>query len=186
MEHKGRDILKSSFKIYFTKHTFILLCVLRISRWGGHLVCDYWDGMNFWFEIPTAVVMKSSSIFCYTTPCSPLEINDVSETYFASIFKQSREEYKRSIKQSSTTLFTLISSLVYSSTLMMVVACFSETPVDFQQATRLYIPEDRYLHGTTDFQIMSRCWINSREIGRLPWIVEGDSTGLCQSIVSEI
>jgi hypothetical protein len=43
------------------------------------------------------------------------------------------------------TCFTLVSCLAYSSTLKMEVTCFSETSVDFQRTTQLYIPENRIL-----------------------------------------
>jgi hypothetical protein len=41
------------------------------------------------------------------------------------------------------TYFTLVSRLAYSSTLKMEATCSSVTSVDFQRATRRYIPEDR-------------------------------------------
>jgi hypothetical protein len=42
--------------------------------------------------------------------------------------------------------FTLVSRLIYSSTLMMEVKCSSEMSSDFQRTTRRYIPWDRTLH----------------------------------------
>jgi hypothetical protein len=42
----------------------------------------------------------------------------------------------------------LVSWLAYSSTLKKEATCFSEMSVDFQRATRYYIPEDRTLHVT--------------------------------------
>jgi hypothetical protein len=45
----------------------------------------------------------------------------------------------------------LVSCLAYTSTLKMEAICSSETSVDFQRATRRYIPEDRTLPGHTSF-----------------------------------
>jgi hypothetical protein len=42
--------------------------------------------------------------------------------------------------------FVLVSYSAYSSTLKMEAICSSETSVDFQRATRRYIPEDSTLH----------------------------------------
>jgi hypothetical protein len=44
-------------------------------------------------------------------------------------------------------LFMLDSFLAYSTNLMMVATCSSETSVDFQRTTRRYSPEDRILHN---------------------------------------
>jgi hypothetical protein len=40
-----------------------------------------------------------------------------------------------------------LSCMTYSSTLKMEAICSSEMSVDFQRATRRYIPEDRNLHN---------------------------------------
>jgi hypothetical protein len=57
---------------------------------------------------------------------------------------------RRTINSSSLvhTCFTLSFFLTYSSTLKMEVICFSETSVDYQRTTLLYVPKDRILINT--------------------------------------
>jgi hypothetical protein len=47
------------------------------------------------------------------------------------------------------TLFTLVSCVTYSSTLKAEAICSSETSINFQRSTRLYIPEDRTLQRSS-------------------------------------
>jgi hypothetical protein len=63
--------------------------------------------------------LTQSSIFWYITPFSLLKVNR---------------------------LFTLVSSLPYSSTQKMEAICSSDTSVGFQRTTQRYIPKDRILH----------------------------------------
>jgi hypothetical protein len=87
------------------------------------------------FEVLTAVVMKSS-IFWDIMPCSPLEIS----RRFGGIYRlhlQGRiinraRNQRESRWHSLPPAFTLVSCSAYS----------SEMPVDFQQTTRRFIPED--------------------------------------------
>jgi hypothetical protein len=58
------------------------------------------------------------------------------------------KQYEAGIKQK------LGSSLIYSSSLQMEVACSFETSVDFQQTTRRYIPEDARLRKSNLFNPM--------------------------------
>jgi hypothetical protein len=43
----------------------------------------------------------------------------------------------------------LISCLAYSSTLKMEAACYSETSINFYQASRCYVPEERTIRTRT-------------------------------------
>jgi hypothetical protein len=68
-------------------------------------------------------------IFWDITPCSPLRVNRLFGGTCHLI----------------DTCFALVSCLAYSSTLNMEAICSSETSLDFQWTTQLYIPEDRTL-----------------------------------------
>jgi hypothetical protein len=74
------------------------------------------------FEVLTPMVMQSS-ILWDITPCSLLKVNRLPP------------------------VFTLVSSLAYSSILKTKATCSSETLVDFQLTTRRYIPEDTTLQA---------------------------------------
>jgi hypothetical protein len=59
------------------------------------------------------------------------------------------------------TCFTLVSCLVYSSSVKMEAKCSSETSVDFQGTTRRYIPEDDTLHNHRCENLRSYIFISS-------------------------
>jgi hypothetical protein len=73
------------------------------------------------------------------------------------------------------TWFTLVSCLIYSSTLMMEGKCSSETSVDFQWTTQHYIPEDRTLQNHCCENLKS--YINNHYFQDSPY-----STELAQSV----
>jgi hypothetical protein len=77
------------------------------------------------FEVLTALVMKSSSLWDIT-PCSPLEVN---------------------WRFGGTELCLLpVSCWFLASLIPRPSSCSSETLVDFQRTTRRYIPEYRIVH----------------------------------------
>jgi hypothetical protein len=47
-----------------------------------------------------------------------------------------------------------VSCLTYSSALKLEATCYTETSVDFQRATRCFIPEDRTLHPDGDLYLV--------------------------------
>jgi hypothetical protein len=89
--------------------------------------------LNVGFEVLTAVVMKCT-IFWYIAPCSPLKVNRR--------FRGTCLLHLLCLPHA----FTLVSYSAYSSALKMEAMCSSETPVDFQRTTQLYIPEDSTFH----------------------------------------
>jgi hypothetical protein len=77
------------------------------------------------FKVLTAVVMKSS-IFCDTTPCSPLIVNILFRRHMSPPSSGSRT------KLCLPPTFTLVSFAAYSSTLRMEEICSFESSVNFQ------------------------------------------------------
>jgi hypothetical protein len=94
------------------------------------------------FEFRTTVV-TNSSLFWGITPCSPFKANRrLGGTYRLGVqgrrIIQARNQHEAGSKQRSYTSY---------STLNMEAKYSSETSVDFQRTTCLYIPEDRTLHN---------------------------------------
>jgi hypothetical protein len=91
-------------------------------------------------------VVVKRSIFWDIIPGSPLKVNRrFGGTYRLHLQQETimKQEVRRAML---ATCFTLVSYLLYSSTLTMEVTCSSETSVEFQQTTQRYSPEDRTLH----------------------------------------
>jgi hypothetical protein len=76
--------------------------------------------------------VSSSGIQQRHTAC--LKLTNVSEEYFASVFRVEEHELL-------TARFLLVSCLAYSSTLKMEATCSFEMSVDFQRITWRYFPE---------------------------------------------
>jgi hypothetical protein len=86
-------------------------------------------------DVPIAVVMLSS-IFWNVTPCRPLKVNGRFERVMSPLGGW-QEKFSLSLA------FTLVSCLAYFWTLKLEATCFFETPFNFRQTTRIFIPEDR-------------------------------------------
>jgi hypothetical protein len=84
----------------------------------------------------------SHHIFWDITPSSPLKFN----RRFRGIWRLYLQKPAWS-RVLTATCFKLVSCLPYSWTLKVEATCYSETTVDFQWNTRLYIPGDRTLHN---------------------------------------
>jgi hypothetical protein len=100
-----------------------------ILQYSGHVT-------NVRFDVLTAVIVQSS-VFWYMTPCS--------------LLKSKKPGW--SMRQAQVSCFTLVSYVVYFSTLKMEATCSSETSSDFQRTTRRSIPEDRTLRIIEDGSI---------------------------------
>jgi hypothetical protein len=73
-------------------------------------------------------------------PCSPLKVN-----------RRFRETYLHLQDRSISSAYYLLYAgflLAYSATPKIEATCFPETSIDFQRATRCYMPEDRINHTT--------------------------------------
>jgi hypothetical protein len=97
--------------------------------------------MYLGFEVFKSMVMKSS----------PLKVNrSFGGTYRLHLHGR-RIRYQNGSRWQAEPAFTLASCSAYSSTLKMGAICSSELLVDFQWATRHYIPEDNTLHDVCSF-----------------------------------
>jgi hypothetical protein len=104
---------------------------------------------DIWFEVLTAMVMKSS--FSWNImPCSPFKVN----RYFGGTSRvrlqtwrisQARSQYKIGSKKGTVACVVLVSCLVYSLTLKMQATRSSDNGVEFQRTTLHHTPEDRNL-----------------------------------------
>jgi hypothetical protein len=121
--------------------------------------------VSLWFEVLTAVLMKSSVLWGIT-PCSPLKVNRrFGGTCRLHLQGRRTSKQETNVKQVASrvilcnpkfrqvdcsawylTCFTLVSWLACYLTLKMEATCSSESSVDFQRTTRRYIPEDKTLH----------------------------------------
>jgi hypothetical protein len=90
------------------------------------------------FEVLTAVVMKSSSVFWDVTPRSLLKVSHRSRGTCRLHLHCQRISQTRNQSESR---WQPELGLAYSSTLKMEVTCPSEMSADFRRTTQLYIPE---------------------------------------------
>jgi hypothetical protein len=140
--------------------------VSTVDCWPTACMSSYvfWPIKTKGVEVLTAVVMKSS-IFWDTKPCSPLKVNRRLEGTCRLHLQSGRIRQVRNQpeKLCLPPAFTLVSCLVYSSTLKMEATYSSKTSVDFQRTTRRYIPEDRTLGIETEVSILWHINSNSGE-----------------------
>jgi hypothetical protein len=112
------------------------------------------------FEILTAVSMKST-IFWDITPCSLLDVNDVSEKNVAFSFRD--EEYAKRRNNMNQRYFLasyfMRFSFFVSSTLKMEATYSPETSVDFRLARRCNIVEDISLQMPLLFYCQLRLYL---------------------------
>jgi hypothetical protein len=108
---------------------------LRVNRGRGNIGLNIYSADKFlvWFEVLTAVVMKSSA-FWSIMPCS----------------------------LKPATCLTLVSCLTQSSTLKMEATCSFKTFADFQRTIKRYIPEDVTLQISCTHSIPNSVQILSR------------------------
>jgi hypothetical protein len=108
------------------------------SNWREHFEETKWLRRT-WIEVLTAVVLKSSIFWDIT-----LKVNRrFGVKYFLNIQAKDKPSVKQ-VEAGSKEIF-LVSSLAYSSTQKTEATCFSETFLDFQLTTPLYVLEDRTL-----------------------------------------
>jgi hypothetical protein len=86
-----------------------------------------------------------SSIFWDITPCGPFKVNRSFGGTCRLHLQGLRISQERNQRESGLCLppaFTLVSCLAYSSTLETEETCSSKMSVDFQRATRRYVPQN--------------------------------------------
>jgi hypothetical protein len=118
----------------------------------------HWEeNIDVGFEVLTEVVM-TCSISWDITPCSPLKVN-----------RRFGGTYLLHLQSFDCCLLHAGFCLAYSSTLKMEATCSSEKSVDFQRATRCYIPEDRPLQLTVEWIKAISCQIHedNKKIARI-------------------
>jgi hypothetical protein len=102
-----------------------------------------------------------SSIFSDITPRSPLKFNGrFGGTCHLQLQGRRIRQARNQHEALFATCFTLVSYLAYFSILTMEVTYSSETSVDFQRTTRLYIPEDVTLHNHRSKNLKSYIHLN--------------------------
>jgi hypothetical protein len=106
--------------------------------------------MNIWFQVLSAVVIKSS-IFWDITPRSPLKVS-------------------RHIGGLLAARDLQVSCLSYSSILNMKATWSSETSVVFQHTVRRYIPEDRTIHYKKAFHTLDHAATVTGKMSFLPYL----------------
>jgi hypothetical protein len=115
---------------------------------GAHQIASYSNISDpVGFQVLAAVVTKGSR-FWDIAPCSPLKVN----WRFGGPYRLNYQVWEISqknhceVRSKLAACFMFVCYLAYSSALKMEATCSSEMSVDFQRATRRYIPEDWNLH----------------------------------------
>jgi hypothetical protein len=115
----------------------------------------------------TSLPIRYSLTIFHFTPYNLIYSQRLKKTLTVEEISRARNQ-RESLMLCLPPAFTLVSCSAYSSTLKKEAICSSETSVDFQRTTRLYIPEDSTLHTHRSEDLKS--YIESR-----PYIVHVSS-----------